>query len=98
MGRRPVIVRALRSIGFSLNICTHTAAMLHCAAHRISEEVMRHFVNSKTIVVVMLMAGLGCAGWLLASPAANQESLLDGYRHVEVASVSDAFEQLTGKK
>jgi regulator of RNase E activity RraA len=33
-------------------------------------------------------------------PAAAREdaSLLDGYRHVEVASVSDALEQLTGKR
>jgi len=33
------------------------------------------------------------------APAADsQEALLEGYRHVEVASVSDALEQLTGRK
>jgi regulator of RNase E activity RraA len=33
------------------------------------------------------------------TPQANDETaLLDGFRHVEVASVSDALEQLTGKK
>ena len=37
---------------------------------------------------------------LAANPAADQsaDSVLDGYRHVEVASVADAMEQLTGRK
>jgi regulator of RNase E activity RraA len=49
-----------------------------------------------------------CAIWQLSanllaqSPGASQlnenEALLDSYRHVEVASVSDALEQLTGRK
>lgn len=33
-----------------------------------------------------------------ASPPSDPASLLEGYRHVEVASVSDALEQLTGHK
>jgi regulator of RNase E activity RraA len=33
-----------------------------------------------------------------APPAANAAALLEGFRHVEVASVSDALEQLTGRK
>jgi regulator of RNase E activity RraA len=33
-----------------------------------------------------------------ASPAENATALLEGFRHVEVASVSDAIEQLTGHK
>jgi regulator of RNase E activity RraA len=33
-----------------------------------------------------------------APPADNPAALLEGYRHVEVASVSDAIEQLTGRK
>ena len=32
------------------------------------------------------------------SPAENASALLEGFRHVEVASVSDAIEQLTGHK
>jgi regulator of RNase E activity RraA len=32
------------------------------------------------------------------APAADDASLLDGFRHVEVASVSDALEQITGRK
>jgi len=32
------------------------------------------------------------------SPLNENEALLDSYRHVEVASVSDALEQLTGRK
>lgn len=40
------------------------------------------------------------AAWMLASPAPadSDASLLDGFRHVEVASVSDAIEQLFGKR
>jgi regulator of RNase E activity RraA len=33
-----------------------------------------------------------------APPLNENEALLDSYRHVEVASVSDALEQLTGRK
>ena len=33
-----------------------------------------------------------------APTAATSDALLEGFRHVEVASVSDALEQLTGKK
>lgn len=32
------------------------------------------------------------------TPPANDEALLQAYRHVEVASVSDALEQLTGRR
>ena len=40
------------------------------------------------------------AAWVVASSAApsGEASLLDGFRHVEVASVSDALESLTGKR
>jgi len=31
-------------------------------------------------------------------PAQNDAALLEGYRHVEVASVSDALEQIAGRK
>jgi regulator of RNase E activity RraA len=43
---------------------------------------------------------LASAAWLLAFPesSSSDRSLLDGFRHVEVASVSDALEQLTGKR
>jgi regulator of RNase E activity RraA len=33
-----------------------------------------------------------------SSPAAKDAALLDGFRHTEVASVSDALEQISGKK
>jgi regulator of RNase E activity RraA len=55
--------------------------------------------------VVVILTG---AIWLLAlnlraqssasSPALSDEALLQAYRHVEVASVSDALEQLTGRR
>jgi regulator of RNase E activity RraA len=54
---------------------------------------------------VVILTG---AIWLLAlnlraqssasSPALSDEALLQAYRHVEVASVSDALEQLTGRR
>ena len=33
-----------------------------------------------------------------SAPAAKDQNLIDAYRHVEVASVSDALEQLTGRR
>src|SRR5215472_3464868 len=49
------------------------------------------------IVTVICLASAAC---LLASPesSSSDASLLDGFRHVEVASVSDALEQITGKR
>lgn len=47
------------------------------------------------IVGAMISQGQTSAG--ASSPAAGA-ALLDGFRHVEVASVSDAVEQITGKR
>src|SRR5881227_4413155 len=33
-----------------------------------------------------------------SAPVAKDQDLIDAYRHVEVASVSDALEQLTGRR
>src|SRR5205814_3181995 len=73
------------------------------AVHGISEDRM---LNSQARRIAMRCAiacvviCLSSAAWVLASPApANSDaSLLDGFRHVEVASVSDAIEQLIGKR
>jgi regulator of RNase E activity RraA len=54
----------------------------------------------------ILALGIACAGvWLFAMPrpsagvpASNESSLIGAFRRVEVASVSDALEQLTGKR
>jgi regulator of RNase E activity RraA len=60
-----------------------------------------------TVVVVLLglllliMAGVASVWAPLAFSAAapnDQATLLDGYRHVEVASVSDAIEKLSGQR
>lgn len=67
---------------------------------------VRKFVVVSAVAVAIAFAGLA------SSPAVPRQSgpsgsiatandsaaLLDGFRHVEVASVSDALEQLTGKK
>jgi regulator of RNase E activity RraA len=63
--------------------------------------------SRKRVLVVVGILLLG-AIWQLnlsllaqssSAPGQNEnETLLDGYRHVEVASVSDALEQLTGRK
>jgi regulator of RNase E activity RraA len=48
---------------------------------------------------LFLLAGaipLSLAGWLLAQP--SSDPLLEGFRSVEVASVSDAMEQLYGQR
>jgi regulator of RNase E activity RraA len=53
------------------------------------------------LVGTFLVAGLTSA-WApraFSAPAANDEAaLLDGYRHLEVASVSDAIEKLSGQR
>jgi regulator of RNase E activity RraA len=55
-------------------------------------------------VALLFAVGLAGAGWMLSaqslpsSTPADEGSLLDGFRHVEVASVSDALEQLTGRR
>jgi regulator of RNase E activity RraA len=56
------------------------------------------------IVPLLLVAILAAQHTLHArqdspsSPAASDSALLDGFRHTEVASVSDALEQISGKK
>jgi 4-hydroxy-4-methyl-2-oxoglutarate aldolase len=47
-------------------------------------------------LLVTVLAVLGIAVWLMAQPAGDP--LMDGFREVEVASVSDAMEQLYGQK
>jgi regulator of RNase E activity RraA len=59
----------------------------------------------RTVVAALLAAGLASAALAVfaKSQTGNSEpkssaDLLDGFRHVEAASVSDALEQITGKK
>lgn len=61
----------------------------------------------KTLFVIVALSIAGVAGlaWPPAarphqepSPAQEDASLLEGYRHVEVASVSDALEQIAGRR
>src|SRR5262249_22113701 len=64
-----------------------------------------HFSHSKNAVICILLlcaaATFGVA-WLYAAQStggagSDDNALLEGFRRVEVASVSDALEQLTGK-
>lgn len=57
------------------------------------------------ILAGTVMAGYAGLAWPLLgrtqqgeAPASDEASLLDGFRHVEAASVSDALEQITGRK
>jgi regulator of RNase E activity RraA len=51
------------------------------------------------LVALLLLAGLPFAHSRAQTPPSDDPAaLLDGYRQVEVASVSDAMEQLTGRK
>jgi regulator of RNase E activity RraA len=66
---------------------------------------LRRFLRKALVIFALLLAGfLVFAGYPFARtrpqapPADNASALLEGYRHVEVASVSDALEQLTGRK
>ena len=65
----------------------------------------RKFAGKALLGVALLLGGvLAVAGRPLAhvhtqtNPTDDASTLLEGYRHVEVASVSDAMEQLTGRK
>ncbi|HEY1263222.1 MAG TPA: RraA family protein [Terriglobales bacterium] len=68
--------------------------------HRLKSSLQRF----KMSLLAFLVIGCGCLTLALhtvtAQPAgANDDaSLLEAYRHVEVASVSDALEQVVGKK
>jgi len=46
----------------------------------------------KRTLCVLILAALAAAAWLMAQSASDP--LIDGFRHVEVASVADATEQL----
>lgn len=72
---------------------------------------MSGLLYSRLAVFLILVAAVALTVFILAQPAkisAHQESptgqakddaaLLDGFRHVEVASVSDALEQIAGKR
>jgi regulator of RNase E activity RraA len=71
-------------------------------------NMVRAFAKSHTIVVSLVFAGiLGaglCGARVLRAQAAtgtapsSEAELVAGFRRVEVASVSDALEQLTGKR
>jgi regulator of RNase E activity RraA len=50
------------------------------------------------LVGLLAFAGRPSARTRAQAPPDNAAALLEGYRHVEVASVSDALEQLTGHK
>lgn len=51
-----------------------------------------------SLVVVAGIAFVSVPRAFSSSTATDEASLLDGYRHVEVASVSDAMEKLTGQR
>lgn len=61
--------------------------------------------NTKLIWMIVLLAAAAAFTWEFhtvsaqaASVPKDDSSLVDAFRHVEVASVSDALEQVTGKK
>ena len=60
----------------------------------------RH-IGLALIMSALLLAGFACLSTprAFSAPAANDEAtLMDGYRHVEVASVSDAIEKMSGQR
>ncbi len=65
----------------------------------------RNSLRTRQLIAVLLVTGLAgsvlyAAAWPRQEKAATNSpaELLDGFRHVEAASVSDAIEQITGKK
>ena len=66
-----------------------------------SRIVSRFFLAVGGVLLIALFLGISSlwAPRALSQPADNSDAaLLDGYRHVEVASVSDALEKVTGQK
>jgi regulator of RNase E activity RraA len=65
-----------------------------------------HFLqpaHRKAILAALVLLSLGFfSAWIFSPPAADKDAgdaaLLDKFRHVEVASVSDALEQVAGKQ
>src|SRR6266851_3756150 len=64
-----------------------------------------HFLRRCALLSGILVGGIAAVVWPSAArtpqgpaPADDDAALLEGFRHVEVASVSDALEQLTGRK
>ena len=63
-----------------------------------------HFLRQCILLSGILISGIAALVWpsaartpQVAAPA-DDAALLEGFRHVEVASVSDALEQMTGRK
>jgi regulator of RNase E activity RraA len=50
------------------------------------------------LLVLVIMASLRAPRAVFAGTPNDEATLLDGYRHVEVASVSDAIEKLSGQR
>jgi regulator of RNase E activity RraA len=71
-----------------------------------STGIRRYFLTGASIsfAVAVLLIWLGAGIWTSAqgpstsASATGSDSLLEGFRHVEVASVSDASEQILGRK
>ncbi len=61
-------------------------------------------LKMRSILAALLLVALISAAWLVRAqnsspaPATNEKILVEGFRRVEVASVSDALEQLTGQR
>jgi len=72
--------------------------MLRFQHSRRAIAIFMVFVASSALLIVSQVTRVS-AKQDLPAPQSNEDSaLLDGFRHVEVASVSDALEQLTGKR
>ena len=62
-----------------------------------------HPARRKAILAALVLLSLGVLSpWIFSPQSAGKDAgeaaLLDGFRHVEVASVSDALEQVAGKR
>src|SRR2546430_2126187 len=60
-----------------------------------TKSISRAMKMPKAISILAIVA-IALAGWLLAQPSGD--SLIEGFRMVEVASVADAMEQLYGQR
>jgi regulator of RNase E activity RraA len=66
-------------------------------------SALRHSWGKAAVPGLFVAVLLSVASWPMRSlstpnPSGDEASLLDGYRHVEVASVSDAIEKILGQR
>lgn len=71
---------------------------MHSRFRRLAISTLLAIAVISALVALAKPSGTSARQELAPAPAIDDAALLEGFRHVEVASVSDALEQISGKK